>query len=52
MALFLPSALLVAGVYAVKPEFVPYAVAVAGILSGLAFLRGGSGSAFSTSLVA
>lgn len=52
MAVFLPSALLVAGVYAVKPEFVPYAVAVAGLLSGFVFLRGGSSSASSTSLVA
>lgn len=50
MAVFLPSALLVAGVYAVKPEFVPYAVAVAGLLSGFVFL--GSSSASSTSLVA
>lgn len=33
-----PSALLVAAVYAIKPEFVSYAVAVAGILAGyLAF---------------
>ncbi|KAJ6090357.1 NADH-cytochrome b5 reductase 1 [Penicillium sp. IBT 16267x] len=38
----LPSALLVAGVYAVKPEFVAYAVAVAGILSSAAFFLGGS----------
>lgn len=29
-----PSALLVAAVYAIKPEFVTYAVAVAGILAG------------------
>lgn len=39
-----PSALLVAGVYAVKPEFVAYAVAAAGILSGFAFLSSGSSS--------
>lgn len=30
----MPSALLVAGVYAIKPEFVAYAIAVAGILAG------------------
>ncbi|KAG0160969.1 hypothetical protein PDIDSM_8501 [Penicillium digitatum] len=29
-----PSALLIAGVYAIKPEFVTYAIAVAGILAG------------------
>lgn len=33
-----PSALFVAGVYAVKPEFVAYAVAATGILSGFALL--------------
>ncbi|KAJ5637734.1 NADH-cytochrome b5 reductase 1 [Penicillium lividum] len=38
----LPSALLVAGVYAVKPEFVAYAVAIAGVLSSAAFFLGGS----------
>ncbi|KAJ5486718.1 hypothetical protein N7530_001018 [Penicillium desertorum] len=29
-----PSALLIAGVYAIKPEFVTYAIAVAGVLAG------------------
>ncbi|KAJ6188153.1 Riboflavin synthase-like beta-barrel [Penicillium mononematosum] len=29
-----PSALLIAGVYAIKPEFVAYAIAVAGVLAG------------------
>lgn len=38
----LPSALLVAGVYVVKPEFVAYAVAVAGVLVGFAFISNGS----------
>ncbi|KAJ5083911.1 Riboflavin synthase-like beta-barrel [Penicillium alfredii] len=33
-AALLPSALLVAGVYVVKPEFVAYAVALAGVFSG------------------
>ena len=36
----LPSALLVAGVYVVKPEFVAYAVA--GVLVGFAFISNGS----------
>jgi hypothetical protein len=34
-----PSALLVAGVYAIKPEFVAYAVAVAGVLAAFLALR-------------
>ncbi|KAJ5414293.1 NADH-cytochrome b5 reductase 1 [Penicillium cosmopolitanum] len=38
----IPSALLVAGVYAVKPEFVAYAVAAAAALTGLAFFTGSS----------
>ncbi|KAJ5533047.1 NADH-cytochrome b5 reductase 1 [Penicillium frequentans] len=38
----LPSALLVAGVYAVKPEYITYAVAIAGVLSSAAFFLGGS----------
>ncbi|OQE25338.1 hypothetical protein PENSTE_c006G07102 [Penicillium steckii] len=37
-----PSALLVAGVYAVKPEFVAYAAAAAAAFTGLAFFAGGS----------
>ncbi|KAJ5585572.1 NADH-cytochrome b5 reductase 1 [Penicillium hispanicum] len=43
LTVLVPSALLVAGVYAVKPEFVAYAVAAAGVLSSAAFfLRGSS----------
>jgi hypothetical protein len=38
----IPSALLVAGVYAVKPEYLAYAVALAGIISTVAFFAGGS----------
>jgi len=38
----IPSALLVAGVYAVKPEFVAYAAAAAAAFTGLAFFAGGS----------
>ncbi|KAJ5884443.1 NADH-cytochrome b5 reductase 1 [Penicillium tannophilum] len=38
----LPSALLVAGVYAIKPEYITYAVAIAGVLSSAAFFLGGS----------
>ncbi|KAJ5550369.1 hypothetical protein N7461_005067 [Penicillium sp. DV-2018c] len=34
-----PSALLIAGVYAVKPEFVAYAIAVAGLLAGYLVLN-------------
>jgi hypothetical protein len=43
-----PSALLVAGVYTVKPEFVAYAVAAAGVLSGFAFLSGSSSPSLSS----
>jgi hypothetical protein len=38
----IPSALLVAGVYAVKPEFITYAVALAGIITSVALFAGGS----------
>ncbi|CEJ62312.1 Putative NADH-cytochrome b5 reductase 1 [Penicillium brasilianum] len=38
----IPSALLVAGVYAVKPEYLAYAVALAGIITTVAFFTGGS----------
>lgn len=38
----IPSALLVAGVYAVKPEFLTYAVALAGVITTVAFFAGGS----------
>ncbi|GLI80371.1 NADH-cytochrome b5 reductase [Penicillium ochrochloron] len=38
----IPSALLVAGVYAVKPEFVAYAVALAGVITSVALFAGGS----------
>jgi hypothetical protein len=38
----IPSALLVAGVYAVKPEFVAYAIAAATVFTGLAFFTGSS----------
>ncbi|KAF3386382.1 NADH-cytochrome b5 reductase 1 [Penicillium rolfsii] len=38
----IPSALLVAGVYAFKPEFFGYAVALAGIISSVAFFAGGN----------
>jgi len=37
-----PSALLVAVVYAVKPEFLAYAVAVASIITGFAFFSNSS----------
>ncbi|KAF7719987.1 NADH-cytochrome b5 reductase [Penicillium ucsense] len=37
-----PSALLVAGVYAVKPEYITYAVAAAALITSLALLAGGS----------
>lgn len=40
----IPSALLVAGVYAVKPEFLAYAVALAGVITSVAFFAGGSSS--------
>ncbi|KAJ5369749.1 NADH-cytochrome b5 reductase 1 [Penicillium cataractarum] len=41
-AALIPSALLVAGVYAVKPEYLAYAVALAGVISSVAFFAGGS----------
>jgi cytochrome-b5 reductase len=41
-----PSALLVAGVYAIKPEFVAYAVAVAGIITGFAFFSNSSACSY------
>lgn len=41
-----PSALLVAGVYAIKPEFVAYAVAVAGIVTGFAFFSNSSACSY------
>lgn len=39
---FLSSALLVAGIYAVNPEYLPYAVALSGIITSVAFLTSGS----------
>ncbi|KAJ5142347.1 hypothetical protein N7526_003342 [Penicillium atrosanguineum] len=41
-----PSALLVAAVYAVKPEFLAYAIAVASVITGFAFFSNSSMSSF------
>lgn len=51
LPLLLPSALIVAGVHAFKPEFTPFAITIAGVLTAYALFTSVSSNSLSTNLL-